>query len=192
MQRRRFVQAVTTATAAAGALSAQQAPTPAKITTVAAETAAAPTIRYFTATQFATLKSLSGLLQPATTERPGALETGAAEFLDFLIGASPKPRQTLYRNGLDHLDAESRRLFKKPFNEITAEQADKILRPLLVPWTFEPPTNPHQRFLADVRADVRTATQNSKEMSQVAASSNRRRRGPGGSAPYWLPIDPTR
>jgi hypothetical protein len=192
MQRRRFVQAVTTATAAAGTISAQQAPASAKIATVAPETAAAPTTRFFTATQFATLKSLSGILQPASNERPGALEAGAAEFLDFLIGASPKPRQILYRSGLDHLDAESRRLFKKPFSEITTDQADKVLRPLLVPWTFDPPTNPHQRFLADVRADVRTATQNSKEVSQVAASSNRRRRGPGGAAPYWLPIDPTR
>ena len=192
MQRRRFVQAVTTATAAAGTISAQQAPASAKIATVAPETAAAPTTRFFTATQFATLKSLSGILQPASNERPGALEAGAAEFLDFLIGASPKPRQILYRSGLDHLDAESSRLFKKPFSEITTDQADKVLRPLLVPWTFDPPTNPHQRFLADVRADVRTATQNSKEVSQVAASSNRRRRGPGGAAPYWLPIDPTR
>lgn len=192
MQRRRFVQAVTTATAAAGTISAQQAPAPAKITTIAPEAAADPTTRFFTATQFATLKSLSALLQPAANGRPGAIEAGAAEFLDFLIGASPKPRQTLYRSGLDHLDTESRRLFKKTFAEVTADQADKILRPLLVPWTFDPPSNPHQRFLADVRADVRTATQNSKEMSQVAATTNRRRRGPGGPAPYWLPIDPTR
>ena len=192
MHRRRFVQAVTTATAATGALAAQQSPTPAKIATIAPEAAADATTRFFTASQFATLKSLSALLQPASNGRPGANEAGAAEFLDFLIGVSPSPRQTLYRSGLDHLDAESRRLFNKPFNEITTDQADKVLRPLLVPWTFEPPTNPHQRFLAEVRADVRTATQNSKEMSQATANNNRRRRGPGGAAPYWLPIDPTR
>ena len=197
MQRRRFVQAVTTATAAAEVLTAQQAPPPAappvKITTIAPESAAEPTARFFTPRQFATLQTLSGLLQPATTGRPGALETGVAQFLDFLIGVSPVPRQTLYRSGLDFLDAESRRLFTKPFPEITAEQADAILRPLLAPWTFEPPANSHQRFLADVRADVRTATLNSKEMSvALAAMPARRRRGPGGAAPFWLPMDPTR
>ena len=192
MQRRRFVQAVTTAGAAAGTLSAQQQPAPAKINTVPAEAAAEPAARFFTASQFATLRSLSALLQPAANGRPGAIEAGVPEFLDFLIGVSPSPRQTLYRAGLDHLETESRRIFQKPFADLAAGQADKVLRPLLVPWTFDPPKDPHQRFLADVRADVRTATMNSKEMSQVAAASSRRRRGPGGAAPYWLPIDPTR
>lgn len=193
MQRRRFVQAVTSASAAAGTLSAQQPPTQAKINTVPAEAAAEPAARLFTPSQFATLRSLSALLQPAANGRPGAIEAGVPEFLDFLIGVSPTPRQTLYRSGLDHLEAESRRLFQKPFSDLAAAQADKVLRPLLVPWTFDPPKDPHQRFLADVRSDVRTATMNSKEMSQVtAASANRRRRGPGGAAPYWLPIDPTR
>lgn len=192
MHRRRFVQAVTTATAASGALNAQPAAAPARITTIAAEAAAEPATRFFSATQFATLRSLAALLQPSANGRPGAIEAGAAEFLDFLIGVSPRPRQSLYLAGLDHLDAESRRLFRKPFDGITAEQADKVLRPLLTPWTFDPPSDPNQRFLAEVRADVRTATLNSKQMSQAVTTSSRRRRGPGGPAPYWLPIDPTR
>jgi hypothetical protein len=196
MQRRQFVKAVTTASAAAEALSAQQSPPPAaepvKIATISAELAAEPTTRFFTPGQFSTLKSLSGLLHPAANGRPGAMEAGGAEFLDFLIGASRPTRQELYRSGLDFIDTESRRLFAKPFPEITAEQAGQILRPLLVPWTYDPPSNPRQRFLTDLRADLRTATLNSKEMSQAAGATTRRRRGPGGAAPYWLPIDPTR
>ena len=194
MQRRRFVKAFTAAPAAAGIVTAQRAAAPAaevpKIATIAAADAAEPAQRFFTPRQFATLKQLSELILPAAGGRPGAKEAGAAEFLDFLIGVSPAARQTLYRNGLDFVDAEARRLFAKPFPELSAEEADKILRPLLVPWTFDPPANPRQRFLSDLRADVRTATMNSKEMS-LAPSQNRRRRG-GGAAPYWLPMDPTR
>lgn len=192
MQRRRFVQAVTTVSAASGVLSAQQTPELVKITTVPAEFAAEPTTRFFTPPQFATLKHISGILQPAANGRPGAIEAGAAEFLDFLIGVSPQERQHLYRTGLDFIDTESRRLFAKVFTDITADQADGILRPLLVPWTYDPPADPRQRFLADLRADLRTATLNSKEMSQVAAASSRRRRGPGGASLYWRPIDPIR
>jgi hypothetical protein len=65
-----------------------------------------------------------------------------------------------------------------------------VIRPMLAPWSYEGPADPRQRFLTELRADVRAATMNSKEMSQVPNAS-RRRRG-GGSAPYWLPIDPTR
>ncbi len=194
MQRRRFVQAVTTATSAA-AVTAQQAPPasePVKIATVSAETVAETVPHFFTPRQFATLNHLSLLIQPATNGRPGAVETGAAAFLDFLIGVSPAPRQQLYRGGLDYVDAEAHRLFTREFSALTAEQADKILRPLLVPWTFDPPTNPRQRFLADLRADLRTATLNSKEMALAPSTTARRRRGPGGAAPYWRPIDPTR
>jgi len=133
MQRRRFVQAVSTATAAAEVLAGQQSAPPiaesVKIATVTAESAAEPTTSFFTPRQFTTLKHLGGLLQPAANGRPGAIEAGAAEFLDCLIGASPQPRQQLYRAGLDFVDAESRRLFSKPFPELSAEQADKVVRP---------------------------------------------------------------
>ena len=165
---------------------------PIKIATVSAESAAEPTTRFFTPRQFAALKQLSALLQPAVNGRPGAMEAGAAEFLDFLIGASPQPRQQLYRAGLDFVDGESRRLFNKPFPEIAADQAEKILRPLLVPWTYDPPADPRQRFLTDLRADLRTATLNSKEMSQVPPTLPLRRVRGRVAAPYWLPIDPTR
>ena len=106
------------------------------------------------------MKHLIGILQPAANGRPGAIQAGAAEFLDFLIGASPQQRQQLYRAGLDFVAAESRRLFNKPFSDISADRADKILRPFLVPWTYDPPVNPRQRFLSDLRADLHTATFN--------------------------------
>lgn len=188
------MQAVTTASTAATAAAQQTPPAgePIKIGTVSADAAAEPVSRFFTSRQLAVLRHLSRLILPASNGRPGAAEAGAAEFLDFLISVSPAPRQQLYRGGLDFVDAEAERLFAKPFPEIDEQQADKILRPLLTPWTFDPPANPRQRFLAELRADLRTATMNSKEMARATANSPRRRRGPGGAAPYWLPIDPTR
>lgn len=194
------MQTVTTASAAAQVASAQQSPRPqvsaepVKIATVSADAAAEASQSFFTATQFATLRRLCELLQPALNGRPGAIEAGAPEFLDFLIGASLPPRQQLYQYGLDYVDAEARRQFGKPFATATEDQADKVLRPLLVPWTYDPPADSRQRFLTELRADVRTATMNSKEMSQVAAATPRRGRGrvPGGGGLYWLPIDPTR
>ena len=71
----------------------------------------------------------------------GALDTDAPEFLDFLIGASPVDRQTLYRNGLDALNAQARTRFGKAFADLDAAQADAILKPLLVPvaWAYDPP-----------------------------------------------------
>ena len=195
MQRRRFMQTVTTAGAAAGALPAQQTARPpvaepVKITTVPADAVAEPAQRFFSPRQFATLTRLAALLQPASNGRPGAIEAGAPQFLDFLIGVSPQPRQDRYRDGLNFMDAEAVRLFRKPFEQIDDAQADKIIRPLLAPWTFDVPADPQKHFLTELRADVRTATQNSKEMSQVPSTG--RRRGVGGAAPYWLPIDPTR
>jgi len=52
----------------------------------------------FTPEQLATLRRLAELLVPAVGERPGAVDCSAVEFLDFLLKASPAPRQTLYRN----------------------------------------------------------------------------------------------
>ncbi|MBL8218564.1 MAG: gluconate 2-dehydrogenase subunit 3 family protein, partial [Bryobacterales bacterium] len=72
----------------------------------------------FTPEQLATLRRLAELLVPTLGERPGAVECGAVEFLDFLLKASPAPRQTLYRNGLDRLQAEAQRVHKKPFAQL--------------------------------------------------------------------------
>ncbi len=193
IQRRRFVQSIAAASAASTA--SAQAPAvavPAKIATVAAEATAEAVARFFTPRQRATLRHASSLLQPAVGALPGAIEAEAPEFLDFLLSASPAPRQTLYRSGLDYLDGQANKLFQQPFAALSAAQADQVFKPLLVPWTYDPPTDPHQRFLTELRADLRTATTNSAPYAKVNATTARRRRGPGGAGVYWLPIDPTR
>ena len=152
-----------------------------------------PAPLYFTAAQFATLRKLGALLVPPLKNNPGALDAQAPEFLDFLISASPDDRQNLYRFGLDSLDSQSRDQFQKPFCDLDAHQADRILRPLLVvrPWSEDFPSDPLKKFIAQVHDDLRTATMNSREWAAASEKSGRHfTRGFRGSGYYWFPIDP--
>jgi hypothetical protein len=119
--------------------------------------------RFFTPVQFATLQKLSDVLAPRFNGSPGALDAGAPEFLDFLIGVSPAERQQIYRVGLDKLNKEALKQFKKAFAELDVNQAGTLLAPLRAPWTFEPPTDPIARLLREAKADVRRATRSSRE-----------------------------
>jgi hypothetical protein len=152
-----------------------------------------PALRYFTPTQFSTLGKLGDLLVPPLKDNPGAREAQAPEFLDFLISVSPDDRQKLYLAGLDALDAQAKDKFQKTFSDLDAQQADAILRPLLVarPWSMDFPSDPLQNFIAQVHEDLRTATMNSREWAAASEKSGRRfTRGFRTSGYYWSPIDP--
>jgi len=123
---------------------------------------------------------------PPVDGRPGAGEAQAAEFLDFLISESPAARQELYREGLDALNAESNKRYGKPFASITAAEADALLAPLHQPWQYTPPADPLGRFLVAAKADVRTATVNSREYIAKAGAGSRRM---GGVGLYWYSLD---
>ncbi len=197
MKRRRFVQSIAAVPAVPVAI-AQQAPRggPGAAPPPAAESQlefahpddpADPTPRFFNPQQLAALRRLSGILMPALNGAPGAIEAEAAEFLDFLIGVSPADRQQLYRNGLDALNAQSKKRFNKPFADSDAAQADALLAPLREPWTYDPPADPLARFLRAAKHDVRTATTNSKQYTAAASGAGARRFGGGGL--YWYPLD---
>lgn len=152
-----------------------------------------PAPHYFTAAQFATLQKLGALLVPPLKNNPGALDAQAPEFLDFLVSVSPDERQNLYQFGLDSLDSQSKNQFQKPFCDLDAQQAGRILRPLLVvrPWAEDFPSDPLQKFIAQVHEDLRAATENSREWAAASEKSGRRfTRGFRGSGYYWFPIDP--
>jgi hypothetical protein len=142
------------------------------------------TPRFFNAQQFAALRKLSVVLLPAIGGMPGALEAGAPEFLDFLIGASPADRQQLYKAGLDALNAQARKLHNKAFADVDEAQAALLLAPLRQPWTYEPPADQLARFLREAKQDVRTATMNSCEYATSGSTGGRRG---GGIGQYWYP-----
>jgi hypothetical protein len=204
MKRRSFVQALAAIPAAAPLALPQQAPpTPAptslnpargeqppgraaaeelpKLEATLPEAVGEAMPRFFTPVELGTLRKLSDILMPATASSPGAVAAQAPEFLDFLIGDSGADRKQLYRAGLDGLNAQARRQFSKAFADLDASQASALLAPLRQPWTYAEPADPVARFLRTAKADVRTATLNSR-----AASSGRRFAG-GGL--YWYPLD---
>jgi hypothetical protein len=196
MKRRKFIQtlATTPALTVVPVAEAQQ-PAPSnrlaegqmpKLEIAVADVAATTTQRFFNAQQFAALRKLSDLLMPALNGLPGALEAGAPEFLDFLIGAAPAERKQIYTAGLDLLNAQATKRFKKAFAELDAAQAGELLAPLRQAWTYVPPTEPLARFLREAKADVRNATLNSREYVTASSAGSRRA---GGLGQYWYPID---
>lgn len=198
MKRRRFIQTLTATPAIVAPVVRAQQPTgpgtspprpqeeAPKLELATPDLAAEMTPRFFTAPQFAALRKLSDILLPPLNGLPGALEAQAPEFLDFLLGASPADRQQLYRAGLDALNAQAMKQFKKPFAEVNEAQANTLLAPLRQTWTYEPPAGPLARFLWAAKQDVRTATMNSREYATASSAGGRRG---GGLGQYWYPID---
>lgn len=187
MKRRRFLQAAPLAAALVPPLAfaqqrpQQQAAPIAKLDTAVPDDAAAPVApRFLTPAQFATLKKLCAILQPAGKTAPSAIDAGVAEFLDFHVGESPAERLQLYRTGLDLL------------NGLDDANAARMLAPLKKPWTYELPADLLTRFLQTAKQDIRTATQNSREWAKAAAaagSAGGRRGAGGGVGLYWNSLD---
>ena len=149
--------------------------------------------QFFTAEQFTALRRLGSLFVLPRNGRPGALDAGAPEFLDFLIGVSPTPQKDLYLNGLDALNERARIQFGKSFGDLDDSQAAAILRPLVVTvaWELDRPSDPLQHFVAQVHDDLRTATVNSWEWANAASTAGGGQRGRGSAVGVYIrPIDP--
>lgn len=137
-----------------------------KIPLSAADAVAAGLPRFLSAAEFKAFAELARTLIPAHDDRPGAIEAGAPEFLDFLLGQSPAAVQQLYRQGL-------------------AQYArTKDLSPLAKPWTYDEPTDAYHRFLRAARTALYQATVNSKPWADTSTT-----RGSSPTGLYWLPID---
>jgi hypothetical protein len=152
------------------------------------DTLATTQAHFFNEQQMATLCKLGDILMPPLKGYPGASQAGAMEFLDSLIGASPDDRKKMYLTGLHRLNADAEKQFHVSFSQVSAEQADKLIRPWLRTWApNHPPTEEFARFINLVHEDIRTATMNSQAWSEAATSSGER--APGVNF-YWSPIDP--
>lgn len=193
MKRRKFF-ASAAAVPALNRLMAQQGPPGVaralqelpKLEISGADAIAARVTSYFNAEHFAALSKLAEILVPTPENGVGAKEANAAAFLDFLIGQSPVDRQQVYLKGLDALNLEARKQFQKTFDQVAEAQAVIVMKPLRKPWTYEPSPDPLTRFLHTAKADVRMATQNSKEFSALNTGNSRRF---GGVGLYWYPLN---
>jgi hypothetical protein len=209
MRRRDFVKAMMAASVAAKTMLGQQKETsvaasdaddpevararglmemkPLPMTLLVPDAVADTSAHFFTERQMATLRRLSEILMPPLKGYPGAVDAGAPEFLDFLIGASPLDRQEMYRFGLDRLDTESSQQFGVAFAAAGKGDADKLLRPWLRVWMPDhPPTELHARFINVAHMDIRTATINSQAWNQALIAAGRKDREVGV---YWFPVE---
>jgi hypothetical protein len=161
---------------------------PLELSTLVPDAVAQTDAHFFNEAQTATLRHLCVLLMPPLKGYPGALDAGTPEFLDFLIGVSPKPQQQLYKAGLDRLDAEAKLKFMMPFAKVNDIQADALIRPWLRTWMSDrPPTEPHAAFVNQAHSDIRTATINSQQWAEASLAAGRR--GTGLDL-FWYPVDP--
>lgn len=206
MLRREFVRAVVSVSFAPKLLLAQQSaePAPARPAPVpwtlglnprtplpqteVVDGIAETELRFFTPQQMATLVRLSDVLLPSLDSRPGALQAGTPLFLDFLIGSSPDVRKKVYSGGLNWLESESQKAYKKPFANLETGQVDALLKPWLRTWMNDhPPTEPYAHFINVAHSDIRTATVNSQAWSNAAKAAGQRTPDVGL---YWYPVDP--
>ena len=163
MKRRQLLQ---TLAATPALLPAQQTnPSPDEnvvLAVVSPESAGLAVRRFFTPEQFATLQTLADLIAPSIDGRPGAKDAEAAVFLDFLLAKSPRDRQVLYQRGLDTLNRTARTRHQKAFAELAPTEANALLVPLKVKWTYAAPTEPVAAFLRAAKVDIIRATTNSR------------------------------
>jgi gluconate 2-dehydrogenase gamma chain len=80
-----------------------------------------------TAHEYATLRRLSDLIIPADEHSKGALEAGAADFIDFLCAASEEMKD-IYTGGLGWLDGQMMRRYNgKSFVDASPAQQTAML-----------------------------------------------------------------
>jgi len=77
-----------------------------------------------------TLEAIVARLIPSDARSPGALDAGAARYIDRALGDALAPSRSAYTAGLAALDAHARRAAGKPFAELGAERQDALLRDL--------------------------------------------------------------
>jgi gluconate 2-dehydrogenase gamma chain len=83
-----------------------------------------------TAAEARTLEAFVARLIPSDANGPGALEAGAARYIDRALGDALAAAHDAYRAGLAALDAHTRRTSGKPFAELDANAQDEALRTL--------------------------------------------------------------
>lgn len=190
MRRRRLLQTMTLLPVAPAAAqyasqnaNSEEMP---KLRETTADAAAQGRTRQFTPVQAATLRNLADILVPRASDRPGANDAGAVEFLDFLLSQSAFDRQMRYLNGLNALNSEAQKRFGRPFARLTASEAKPLLEPLTRPWTYNIPADPQEHFLREAKEDLLQATANSRPFAEAMS---KRSRAAGGMGAYWLPLD---
>ena len=127
---------------------------------VAQEKTAAPngkyTPKYFTEHEFLTLRRLSDLIIPADEHSPGAVQAGAAEWIDYMASGSPELAE-IYTGGMGWLDHETQKRYGASFLDSKPDQQTALLDVIAYRKNESPETAPGIQFFAWVRKMVADA-----------------------------------
>jgi gluconate 2-dehydrogenase gamma chain len=77
-----------------------------------------------------TLEAFVARLVPSDASGPGALEAGAARYIDRTLGEALATSRSAYAAGLAALQAYAQRTAGRPFSELAPDQQDAVLRDL--------------------------------------------------------------
>jgi gluconate 2-dehydrogenase gamma chain len=77
-----------------------------------------------------TLEAIVARLIPSDARSPGALEAGAARYIDRALGDALAASRAAYMAGLAALDAHARGAAGKPFADLDADRQDALLHDL--------------------------------------------------------------
>src|SRR5579871_2238310 len=82
--------------------------------------------KFLTRHEFATMKRLSDIIIPADDHSKGAIDAGAAEYIDFLSSRSPEFAQ-IFTSGLGWLDNQMQKRYQHTFIETKPDQQLEML-----------------------------------------------------------------
>ena len=82
--------------------------------------------RFFTSTEFRTVRILADMIIPRDGRSGNASDAGVPEFMDFMMMDYPT-MQSWMRSGLAWIDAQSRSRFNNPFADVSEKQREAIL-----------------------------------------------------------------
>jgi len=115
---------------AAGAFVALTDVLPPATSPAAAQTRRAPArepLETLTQTEFETLEAITARLIPSDATGPGAVEAGAARYIDRALGGALAGFRDAYRAGLANVDVSARGAKGAPFAQLAAADQDALL-----------------------------------------------------------------
>lgn len=81
------------------------------------------------AAEFQTVEAIAGRIIP-TTDTPGAIEAGAANYIDIALAGAYGRHLKTYRQRIAELDRHCRAVLSKPFADLSTQQQDAVLEAL--------------------------------------------------------------
>lgn len=110
---------------------------------------------FFTKHEMATIAVLSDIIIPADDVSGSATDAKVPEFIEFIVKDMPYHQKPI-REGIEWLDNESVRRFKKEFVDLTEEQQIEIVDDIAFPDEVAPEHEDGEKFFSHMRNLVMT------------------------------------